>query len=130
LGAAGLFFFAATAAQAGAGAKPGWLVPAVGIAIQATGEVAAWTVTYGLVYRLAPRRMVAAIMGVFYALTLGLGAYLAGWLGTFAERLGYGRYFFLLGLGTLGFAVLALLIGPRLRAVAARHGAALEAVTG
>jgi len=130
LGAAGLFFFAATAANIGGGAKPGWLVPAVGIAIQATGEVAAWTVTYGLVYRLAPRRMVAAIMGAFYALTLGLGAYLAGWLGTFAERLGYGRYFFLLGLGTLGFAVLALLIGPRLRAVAARHGAALEAVTG
>jgi proton-dependent oligopeptide transporter, POT family len=130
LGAAGIFLFAATAAKAVPGARPGWLAPAVGIAIQATGEVAAWTVTYGLVYRLAPRRMVAAIMGAFYALTLGLGAYLAGWLGTFAERLGYGRYFFLLGLGTLGFAVLALLIGPRLRAVAARHGAALEAAAG
>jgi proton-dependent oligopeptide transporter, POT family len=129
LGAAGLFLFAATAAKAIPGVKPGWLVPAVGIAIQATGEVAAWTVTYGLVYRLAPRRIVAAIMGAFYALTLGLGAYLAGWLGTFAERLGYGRFFFLLGLGTLGFAVLALLSGPRLRAVAARHGAALEAAS-
>jgi len=127
LGGAGLFLFAATAAKAVPGVKPGWLLPAVGVAIQATGEVAAWTVTYGLVYRLAPRRMVAAIMGAFYALTLGLGAYLAGWLGTFAERLGYGRYFLLLGLGTLGFAVLALLSGPQLRSLAARHGAALEA---
>jgi proton-dependent oligopeptide transporter, POT family len=127
LGAAGLFLFAATAVNTVPGAKPGWLVPAMGIVIQATGEVAAWTVTYGLVYRLAPRRMVAAIMGAFYALTLGLGAYLAGWLGTFAEHLGYGRYFFLLGIGTLGFATLALFIGPRLRAVADRHGAKLEA---
>jgi POT family proton-dependent oligopeptide transporter len=129
LGAAGLFLYAATAANAGSAAKPGWVVPAVGIAIQATGEVAAWTVTYGLVYRLAPRRMVAAVMGAFYALTLGLGAYLAGWLGTFAERLGYGRYFFLLGLGTLGSALFALLIGPWLRALAASNGAALEART-
>ena len=38
LGAAGLFLYAATAANAGSAAKPGWLVPAVEIAIQATAK--------------------------------------------------------------------------------------------
>jgi len=65
LGAAGLLLFAAAAWPHSTGTKPGWVLPGLGIAIQAMGEVAAWTVSYGLVYRLAPRRMVAAIMGAF-----------------------------------------------------------------
>src|SRR5215831_3140577 len=54
LGAAGLLLFAAAAWPHSTGTKPGWVLPGLGIAIQAMGEVAAWTVSYGLVYRLAP----------------------------------------------------------------------------
>ena len=130
LGAAGLLLFAAAAWPHSATSRPGWFLPALGICVQATGEVAAWTVTYGLVYRLAPRRMVAAVMGAFYATTLGLGAYLAGWLGTFAERWGEGRYFLVLGLGTVAAAIVALLIGSQLRSLAASNGVVLRSRSG
>ena len=130
LGAAGLLLFALSAWRAAEGIRPGWLLPAVGIFVQATGEVAAWTVTYGLVYRLAPPRAVAAVMGAFYASTLGLGAYLAGWLGTFAERLGNDRYFLILGAATAGIALVALAVGAPMRSLAASSGAALDARPG
>lgn len=120
LGAAGLLLFAIAAAPHAAATKAGWFLPALGIWIQATGEVAAWTVTYGLVYRLAPQRIVSAVMGAFYAMTLGLGGYLAGQVGTFAEHLGQGRYFLVLGIATAAAGLVALLIRPGLRALAAR----------
>jgi proton-dependent oligopeptide transporter, POT family len=129
LGAAGLLIFAIAAwSHAGAG-KPGWVLPAIGVWVQATGEVAAWTVTYGLVYRLAPRRMVAAVMGAYYATTLGLGAYLAGVLGTFAERWGQGQYFLIVGGATALTALVSVLIGGPLRALAAADGVALHSPT-
>jgi POT family proton-dependent oligopeptide transporter len=119
LGAAGLLLFAIAAWPHAAATKAGWFLPALGIWIQATGEVAAWTVTYGLVYRLAPQRIVAAVMGAFYAMTLGLGGYLAGQVGTFAAYLGQGRYFLVLGVATAAAGLVALLIRPGLRALAA-----------
>ncbi len=127
LGAAGLLLFSVAAwPHAGAG-KPGWALPALGIWVQATGEVAAWTVTYGLVYRLAPPRVVAAVMGAFYATTLGLGGYLAGWLGTFAEPSGRGRFFLTLGAATAAAAVVALLIRSGLRSLAEARNLELDA---
>jgi len=130
LGAVGQLLFAAVAwPRPGAGA-PGWILPAIGIFVLATGEVAAWTASYGLVYRLAPRRWAAAVMGAFYASTLGLGAYLAGWMGRFAQPWGEGRYFLLLGVVTVGASIVALLIGPSLRRLAASSGAALRVRTG
>jgi POT family proton-dependent oligopeptide transporter len=130
LGALGLLLFAAVAwPRPGAGA-PGWILPAIGITVQATGEVAAWTASYGLVYRLAPSRWTAAVMGAFYASTLGLGAYLAGWFGRFAQPWGEGHYFLLLGVVTASAAVVALLIGRPLRRLAASAGAALRVRTG
>ncbi len=129
LGAAGLLLFAAVAWPHSAGMKPGWVLPGLGIAIQAMGEVAAWTVSYGLVYRLAPRRMVAAIMGAFYAMTLGLGAYLAGWLGTFAQPWGEGRFFLALGLATAAAAMAAVLLRSPLRSLAASRGVTLYSRT-
>jgi len=130
LGGAGLLLFAAAAwPSSGAGARS-WILPAIGIFVLATGEVAAWTASYGLVYRLAPRRWAAAVMGAFYASTLGLGAYLAGWMGRFAQPWGEGRYFLLLGMVTAGAAVVALLIGAPLRRLAASSGAALRVRTG
>jgi hypothetical protein len=74
--------------------------------------------------------MVAAVMGAFYATTLGLGAYLAAWLGTFAERWGEGRYFLVLGLGTVAAAIVALLIGSQLRSLAASNGVVLRSRSG
>jgi len=131
LGAIGLLLFAAVARpHPGAAGAPGWILPAIGITVQATGEVAAWTASYGLVYRLAPSRWTAAVMGAFYASTLGLGAYLAGWFGRFAQPWGEGRYFLLLGVVTAGAAVVALLIGAPLRRLAASSGAALRVRTG
>jgi proton-dependent oligopeptide transporter, POT family len=130
LGAVGLLLFAAVAWPRPRAGAPGWILPAIGIFVLATGEVAAWTASYGLVYRLAPRRWTAAVMGAFYASTLGLGAYLAGWLGRFAQPGGEGRYFLLLGVITVGAAVVALLIGPPLRRLAASSGAALRVRTG
>ena len=130
LGAAGLLLFASVARPHPGAPAPGWILPAIGITVQATGEVAAWTASYGLVYRLAPSRWTAAVMGAFYASTLGLGAYLAGWFGRFAQSWGEGRYFLLLGVVTAGAAVVALLIGTPLRRLAASSGAALRVRTG
>jgi len=130
LGALGLLLFAAAARPHPGTAASSWILPAIGITVLATGEVAAWTASYGLVYRLAPRRWTAAVMGAFYALTLGSGAYLAGMLGRFAQPLGEGRYFLLLSAVTAGAAVVALLIGPSLRRLAASSGAALRVRTG
>ena len=119
LGAAGLLLFAIAAWPHLGAAKAGWFLPALGIGIQATGEVAAWTVTYGLVYRLAPPHIVSAVMGAYYAMTLGLGGYLAGQVGTFAEELGQGRYFLVLAIATAAAGVVALLLRPGVRALAA-----------
>jgi hypothetical protein len=74
--------------------------------------------------------MVAAIMGAYYATTLGLGAYLAGLLGTFAERWGQGVYFLIVGAATGVAALIAVLIGSPLRSLAASAGAALHSRTG
>jgi len=119
LGATGLLLFAIAAWPHAGAAKAGWFLPALGIWIQATGEVAAWTVTYGLVYRLAPPRIVSAVMGAFYAMTLGLGGYLGGQVGTFAAHMGQGRYFLVLGIATAAAGLVALLVRPGLRALAA-----------
>ena len=130
LGAAGILIFAYAAWPTPGAARPGWFLPAIGVWVQATGEVAAWTVTYGLVYRLAPRRIVAAVMGAYYATTLGLGAYLGGVLGTLAEHWGQGLYFLVVGGATAGIAVIAVLIRPALRSLAASAGVELDSHTG
>jgi proton-dependent oligopeptide transporter, POT family len=127
LGAVGLLLFSLSAWPQSGAARPGWTLPALGIWVQATGEVAAWTVSYGLVYRLAPPRVVAAVMGAFYAGTLGLGGYLAGWLGSFAEPLGQSRFFLVLGLATAATAGIALAIRPALRSLAMAKGLELDA---
>jgi POT family proton-dependent oligopeptide transporter len=96
-GAAGLAMLAWTG---WAGESGSWIVPALGVVLLGMGEVAAWTMTYGLVYRLAPRRLVAMVMGAFYTVTLGLGGYGAGWVAGYAEPMGYGRYFMILSIVT------------------------------
>ena len=58
-------------------------------------------------------------MGAFYAMTLGLGGYLGGQVGTFAAHMGQGRYFLVLGIATAAAGLVALLVRPGLRALAA-----------
>ena len=117
-GAAGLLMLAWT----GWAAHGSWLVPAFGVVLLGIGEVAAWTMTYGLVYRLAPRRLVAMAMGAFYTVALGLGGYGAGWVARFAEPLGYGRYFMALALATAVAACAMLSLRPLIGRAARRVG--------
>jgi POT family proton-dependent oligopeptide transporter len=125
LGAAGLLLFAVAAGRLGVGSHAAWPLPAAGIVIQAGGEVAAWTVSYGLVYRLAPPRIVAAVMGAFYACTLGLGGYLAGWVGTLAQRWGDARFFLVLGGVTALTGLGAVALRPLLRRAAVANDISL-----
>lgn len=126
LGAAALLLFAFAAWPRANGTSVGWLIPALAVTVQGAGEVAAWASTYGLVYRLAPRRMVAAVMGAYYAVTLGLGGYVAGWLGQFAESVGQGLYFLAFGLTTVAAAGLAFLLRGQLISMAAASGTSLK----
>lgn len=121
-GAAGLAMLAWTG---WAGAAGSWIAPALGVILLGMGEVAAWTMTYGLVYRLAPRRLVAMVMGAFYTVTLGLGGYGAGWVARYAEPLGYGRYFMMLAIVTAVAAGVMLALRGTIDRVARGVGQAL-----
>jgi POT family proton-dependent oligopeptide transporter len=122
LGAAGLLLFAWSAWPRVDGSLTPWPIPALGILIQSAGEVAAWTSTYGLVYRLAPAQAGAATMGAFYAATLGLGAYAAGSMGPLSEAMGAGRYYLALAVVTGLAAAAALVVRRPLKAAAAAAG--------
>lgn len=121
-GAAGLTMLAWTG---WAGAAGSWIVPALGVILLGMGEVAAWTMTYGLVYRLAPRRLVAMVMGAFYTVTLGLGGYGAGWVAGYAEPMGYGRYFMMLAIVTAVAACAMLAIRGTINRIAGGVGQTL-----
>ena len=121
-GAAGLLLLAWTG---WAGAQGLWIVPACAVVLLGVGEVAAWTMAYGLVYRLAPRRLVAMVMGAFYTVALGLGGYGAGWVARFAAPLGYGRYFLMLAIVTAAAACAMLALRAPIRRAAARVGQSL-----
>jgi POT family proton-dependent oligopeptide transporter len=127
LGGAGVLLFAWQASDAVA--NPSWPMLALAILVIAAGEVAAWVSTYGIVYRLAPRRIVAAVMGGFYAVTLGLGGYAAGKFGQLASIVGDAPFFVGLALLMMGSGVIALLARRRLRRFAAAYGADLSAPT-
>jgi len=121
-GAAGLVLLAWTGWAGGQGS---WIVPACAVVLLGVGEVAAWTMTYGLVYRLAPRRLVAMVMGAFYTVALGLGGYGAGWVARFAAPLGYGRYFMMLAIVTAAAACAMLALRGPVNRAAARAGQTL-----
>jgi POT family proton-dependent oligopeptide transporter len=121
-GAAGLAMLAWTGWASAAGS---WIVPALGVVLLGVGEVAAWTMTYGLVYRLAPRRLVAMVMGAFYTVTLGLGGYGAGWVAGYAEPMGYGRYFMILSIVTAVAACAMLALRGTINRIAGGVGQTL-----
>lgn len=100
-----------------------WLLPAAAILLTAVAEVVAWTTTYGAIYRIAPPAFTAAVVGGYYAATLGLGGYLAGAIGRSAAGIGYTAFFMILGGATLAAALFALLIAPALGRMLKRGGA-------
>lgn len=108
LGAFALGLFALSSLESVQGHRATWYLPGVAIIIMAIAEVVAWTSTYGIVYQLAPPAFVAATMGAYYAITLGGGGYLAGWVGRFADGAGYPYYFFVMALVTAAAAAAAL----------------------
>lgn len=103
---------------------PLWIALAA-FALSAIGEVVAWTSTYDIVYRAAPKGLVSATMGAWYLMTLGLGGYLAGAAGRGVEALGYAATFRILGLFFALVAAGAYLARAPLKSYAARSGVAL-----
>lgn len=96
------------------------VIPMVATALVAVGELAAWIPTYGIVYRTAPKGLVAAAMGMWYLMTLGAGGYFAGKVGVLVETLGMAPTFAAVtGLLLLG-VVVGIVIRPWLRQMAAR----------
>ena len=51
------------------------------------GELAISPVSLSFITKVAPRRIVASMMGLYFAVT-GLGNYVAAWIGIWAQRLG------------------------------------------
>jgi POT family proton-dependent oligopeptide transporter len=111
--------YGAVALTARGGLAPIW-IPLLAFALCAIGEIVAWTSTYDIVYRAAPRGFVSATMGAWYFMTLGLGGYLSGVTGKWVELLGYGNTFLALALAFGIFAVLSLITRSRLRRLASR----------
>ncbi len=91
----GLFYLTALHASPRALAPFGALL--LGLAIIALGELVAWTSTYGVVQRAAPRGYASVAMGAWYLLTLGLGGYLSGFAGRLIDDFGFATTF-----GTIG----------------------------
>jgi hypothetical protein len=95
------------------------------IGLVAFGEMVAWTSAYGMVYRAAPRGYVAATMGGWYLLTLGLGGYLSGVVGGWVDTLDYGPAFLLIGVLITLVALIGIAIRPALLRLARRIGVSL-----
>jgi POT family proton-dependent oligopeptide transporter len=118
-----LLYWAAAIAANGAPATA--LLPLCAIGLVAFGEMVAWTSAYGMVYRAAPRGYVAATMGGWYLLTLGLGGYLSGVVGGWVDTLDYGPAFLLIGVLITLVALIGIAIRPALLRLARRIGVSL-----
>jgi len=118
-----LMYFANTLVEGG-GQAPLW-IPTIAIALTAIGELIAWTSTYGLVTRAAPKGYASVAMGAWYFMTLGLGGYLAGVPGGWLASLGYGGTFLTIAAITGSAAILCLLLRGWYIRLASRAGVTL-----
>lgn len=119
----GLFYLAARHAGPQALASSAPLLLALGII--AVGELVAWTSTYGVVQRAAPRGYASVAMGAWYLLTLGLGGYLSGFSGRLIDAFGFAPTFATIGLTMAAACILAMLARAPLARLAARAGVPL-----
>ena len=100
-------------------------IPLVSLSLLGFGEIVAWTATYGMVSRAAPKGFASVAMGAWYLMTLGLGGYLSGFTGSLLESMGFSGAFATVAAIMGAACVIALLLrGPLLR-VAARANVSL-----
>jgi len=121
--AVGYAFFLGAAGQSAQAAtglhSPLWIV--AGYLCFSIGDVLIWPPQIATISRLSPPRLTGLLVGTWYV-TVGVGNYLAGFLGVFAERLGYVTYFTIIQGGLIAAAALLFVIrarSPGLRAVVA-----------
>jgi POT family proton-dependent oligopeptide transporter len=119
-----LMMFLAARQAATTASAPVW-IPLVSLSLLAMGELVAWTATYGMVSRAAPKGFASVAMGAWYLLTLGVGGYLSGFAGHLIDSLGFAVTFGVLAIVMGGTCVLALLLRNPLSRLAARAGVAL-----
>lgn len=100
-------------------------VPILAVAVHATGEVVAWTASYGIVSRVAPPGFASLTMGAWYLVTLGLGGYLSGFAGNLLDSFGFASTFGALAAVMLAATIAALLLHRPLVQLAARAGVRL-----
>lgn len=90
------------------------------LALIALGEIVAWTSTYGVVQRAAPKGYASVAMGAWYLMTLGLGGYLSGFAGRLIDTLGYAMTFAIIGMAMTAACLATLLLRAPLKRLAAR----------
>lgn len=98
---------------------PVW-IPTLAVTVHATGEVVAWTASYGVVSRVAPPGFASLTMGAWYLVTLGLGGYLSGFAGNFLDSFGFASTFGAVAAVMLAASIAALLLHRPLLQLAAR----------
>lgn len=119
--AVGYAFFLGAAAQSGqsaTGLHSAWWIVA-GYLCFSVGDVLIWPPQISTISRLSPPRLTGLLIGVWYV-TVGVGNYLAGFLGIYAERIGLAPYFTIIQVGLVASAALLFIIrarSPSLRAV-------------
>ncbi|MDG2521216.1 peptide MFS transporter [Caulobacter segnis] len=117
----GYAFFLGAVHQSAGGAlhSPWWIV--AGYLCFSVGDVLIWPPQISTISRLAPVRLTGLLIGLWYV-TVGIGNYLAGFLGVAAQTIGLAAYFMVIQAG-LAIGALALLTirlaAPRLRAAVA-----------
>lgn len=119
--AVGYAFFlgaASQSAQSASGLHSAWWIVA-GYLCFSVGDVLIWPPQISTISRLSPTRLTGLLIGVWYV-TVGVGNYLAGFLGIYAERIGLTQYFTIIQIGLIASAGLLFIIrarSPGLRAV-------------
>lgn len=102
-----LFFIgAATESANGALHSPLWIV--AGYLFFSVGDVLIWPPQISTISRIAPAHRVGLLIGVWYV-TVGVGNYMAGWLGPLASEIGQVSYFISIQ-ALLGVSIVLLLV--------------------
>ena len=91
------------------------------------GEIYLSPIGLSFVSKIAPRKIVAMMMGI-WLLSSFFGNYMAGYLGSYCERIGVERFFGLMIVLSLAASVILMLLASALRRTVhglRRHGQAL-----
>lgn len=118
--AIGYAFFLGAAHQSGqtvSGLHSAWWIVA-GYLCFSIGDVLIWPPQISTISRLAPVRFTGLLIGIWYV-TVGIGNYLAGFLGVWADRLGLAIYFIIIQSGLLLAAAILFLIRARAKSLRA-----------